>query len=136
MIRDGAFKVRTDQLSQKIGKTDNWLAAVNFVTTVPKNFNPFSMLPVNIPLRIFADIGSYAEAWDRDEDLDRFLFDAGLQLSFAGETVNIYIPLVYSPVFRNYIKSTITEKRLLKTISFSINFFNKSLKKINRELEF
>jgi hypothetical protein len=136
MIRDGAFKVRTDQLSQKIGKTDNWLTAVNFVTTVPKNFNPFSMLPVNIPLRIFADIGSYAEAWDRDEDLDRFVYDAGLQLSFASETVNIYIPLLYSPVFRNYIKSTITEKRLLKTISFSINFFNKSLKKLNRELEF
>jgi hypothetical protein len=136
MIRDGAFKVRTDMLAQKIGKSDNWLTAVNFVSTVPDGLNPLSLLPIKIPLRIFADVGTYAEAWDRTENRDRFLFDAGFQLSLMNESFNVYIPILYSKVYRDYLKSTITEKRFLKTISFSINLYNNSLRKINRELEF
>jgi hypothetical protein len=49
MIRDGAFKVRTDLLSNKVGKTDRWLVATNFTTDIPKNINPLSLLPVKIP---------------------------------------------------------------------------------------
>ena len=30
MMRDGGFKVRTDLLASKVGKTDNWLMAANF----------------------------------------------------------------------------------------------------------
>jgi hypothetical protein len=136
MIRDGAFKVRTDQLANKIGKTDNWLTAVNFLTTVPDKLNPLSVLPFEIPLRVFADIGTYAEDWDRAADTDRFLFDAGLQLSFFHETINVYVPLLYSKVYRTYFKSTIPDNRFLKTISFSINLYNKDLNKLNREWEF
>lgn len=137
MIRDGAFKVRTDLLASKIGKTDDWLMAVNFTTTVPDRFNPLAALPFKIiPLRIFADVGTYAEAWDRNADTDRFLFDAGLHLPLFAESVNIYIPLFYSKVYSTYFKSTIPDKRFLKTISFSINLFPGALKKLNREFEY
>ena len=44
MVRDGAFKVRTELLAEKIGKTDNWLMAVNFSTTIPPNINPLHVL--------------------------------------------------------------------------------------------
>ncbi len=37
MIRDGGFKVRSDLLASKIGKTDDWLAAANFTTDFPKD---------------------------------------------------------------------------------------------------
>jgi hypothetical protein len=136
MIRDGAFKVRTDLLASKVGKTDEWLMAINFVSTVPDKLNPLSVLPFKIPLRLFADIGTYAEAWDRTNDADRFLFDAGLQLSLLQETIQVYVPLLYSGVYRNYFKSTIPDNRFFKTISFSINLNNKLLKTINREWEF
>ena len=136
MIRDGAFKVRTDLLASKVGKTDDWLMAANFVTTIPQKLNPLSVLPFKLPLRLFADVGTYAEAWNRTNDADRFLFDGGLQLSLFAETVNIYVPLFYSSIYSNYFKSTIPSNRLLKTVSFSINFYNKGVKKINRELEF
>jgi hypothetical protein len=136
MIRDGAFKVRTDLLASKIGKTDDWLMAANFVTTIPDKINPLSVLPVKIPLRFFADIGTYAEGWDRNADTDRFLFDAGLMVPLFKETVNIYIPLFYSKVYSTYFKSTIPDNRFLKTISFRINFFGNDLQKLNRELEF
>ncbi len=136
MIRDGAFKVRTDLLASKIGKTDNWLMAANFVSTVPAKYNPLSVLPLKIPLRIFADIGTYAEAWDRNSINGRFLFDAGLQLPLFDEMINIYVPIFYSSVYSTYFKSTIPQNRFLKTVSFSLHLFPKELKQLNRELEF
>lgn len=137
MVRDGAFKVRTDLLADKVGKTDDWLAALNFTTTVPAAINPLSVLPVKIPLKVFVDIGSYAEAWKADGELDRFVFDAGLQISLLKETVNFYFPLIYSNIFKDYIQSTIDKKgRFWKKVSFSIDISNFSFRKIDRRLNF
>ncbi len=136
MIRDGAFKVRTDLLADKIGKTDDWLMALNLNSTIPQNLNPLSVLPVKIPLRIFLDIGTYAEPWKKGSEEDRFLFDAGLHIPLFSETLNIYIPLLYNKVYGDYFKSTIPKNRFLKTISFSINLYNQQLKELNRETEF
>ena len=136
MMRDGGFKVRTDLLSNKIGKTDNWLVAMNFNTTIPNNINPLSVLPFKLPLKVFADVGTYAEAWESDAGTARFLFDAGLQLSLFKNTLNIYVPLLYSKVYDDYFKSTITEKRFLKNISFSIDIQQLSLKKLFPQLLF
>jgi hypothetical protein len=136
MIRDGAFKTRTDLLATKIGKTDNWLTAINLNTSIPKKFNPLSVLPINIPLHLFLDIGTYAEAWDQDADLDRILFDAGFHIPLFHESINIFIPVLYNKVYSDYYKSTIPKNRFLKTISFSINLYNRDIRKINHELEF
>ena len=135
MIRDGGFKVRTELLAEKIGKTDDWLMAINVSTSIPSNINPLNVLPIKIPLKLFADIGTYSNAWERNATGDRFLFNAGLQLPFFKETVNIYIPLLYSKVYKDYIKSTLEKKnRFLKTISFSINMSAFNPRKINRNL--
>jgi Peptidase family M1 domain len=137
MMRDGAFKVRTDLLADKVAKTDDWLVAANFSSSIPSNINPLSLLPFKIPLKVFADIGTYAEAWKQKAELDRFLFDAGLQVPIFKETINIYIPLIYSSVYSDYIKSTIAKKnRLLKTISFTIDISNFSFRKFDRNFEF
>ncbi|MFT3910714.1 MAG: M1 family metallopeptidase [Ferruginibacter sp.] len=130
MNRDGAFKVRTDLLGDKIGKTDDWLSALNFTTSIPNKVNPLSVLPIKIPLRIFFDIGTYSEAWKNDAGTGRFLYDAGFQLSFFKNVLNIYFPVLYSKVYRDYFKSTITENRFKKNITFSIDIQNISLKKL------
>jgi hypothetical protein len=137
MMRDGGFKIRTDLYASKVGKTDDWLAAINLATTIPQGINPLSILPVKIPLKIFADIGTYSEAWDKDAGLDRFIFDAGLQLSLFSNTVNIYVPVIYSSIYKDYIQSVLEKKgRFWKTISFSIDISNFNVRKINRELDF
>lgn len=138
MQRDGFFKVRTDLLSSKIGKTDNWLAAVNFTTDVPKKINPLQVLPIKIPLKIFADVGTYAEAWQKinNTGTGKFIYDAGLQLSLLRNTINIYIPLLYSKVYKDYFKSTITEKRFWRNISFSLDLQNISFRKLAPQIPF
>jgi hypothetical protein len=137
MIRDGAFKVRTDLLADKVGKTDDWLIATNLSSTIPSGLNPLSVLPVKIPLKLFVDVGTYAETWKEDAESDRFLFDAGIQVPLFFETVNLYIPLVYSGVFKDYIQSTIPKKgRLWKTVSFSIDISRFNFSKISRSLGF
>jgi hypothetical protein len=137
MVRDGAFKVRTDYLAQKLGKTDDWLVAANFTSTIPAAINPFMLLPVKIPVRAFFDIGTYAESWKQNAESDRFLFDAGLCLSLLKETINIYLPLIYSSEFGDYYKSTIPKKqRFWKKISFSINISNFSFRKIDPNIRF
>jgi len=137
MMRDGGFKIKTDLYADKVGKTDNWLGAINLSTTIPPGINPLSILPIKIPLKVFFDLGTYADAWDKDVALDHFIYDAGLQLSLFANTVNIYVPIIYSSIYKDYIQSVLEEKgRFWKTISFSIDISNFSLRKINRDLDF
>jgi hypothetical protein len=120
-----------------VGKTDDWLLAANLSSTIPSGLNPLSLLPIKIPLKIFVDIGTYAEAWEQDAATDRFVFDAGIQVPLFFETVNLYFPLVYSSVFKDYIQSTLPKKgRLWKTVSFSIDISNFSFRRIDRRLNF
>ena len=136
MQRDGFFKVGTDLLGSKIGKTDNWLVAANFTSSIPKLINPLEVLPFKIPLKFFVDIGTYAEAWSENTNKSKFLYDAGLQLSLFKDVLNVYVPIFYSKVYSDYYKSTITEKRFLKTISFSVDIQNFRLKKLLPQLAF
>ena len=131
MQRDGFFKVRTDLLGEKIGKTDDWLMALNVSSTIPDGINPLSILPFKIPLKVFADIGTYSQAWKDEPATGKFIYDAGLQLTLF-KIVNVYAPIIYSKVYRDYFKSTITEKRFLKNISFSIDIQDINLRKISQ----
>lgn len=122
MMRDGGFKIRTDLLNQKIGKSDDWLLAVNLNTPFPEKLNPLQVLPFQIPLKIYADAGTFAEAWQKNATAGKFLYDAGLQIALLDGIANIYLPLLYSEEYRNYYKTTIApERRFWKRISFSID---------------
>jgi hypothetical protein len=139
MMRDGAFKIRTDLLADKIGKTDDWLVALNLSTSLPHGIDPFSLLPKEFPVRLklFADVGTYAEPWMKNSTQDRFLFDAGVHISILQETVNIYIPFIYSKPFKDYIQSTLPKNnRVFKIISFSIDISNFSFRKFDSKYEF
>jgi hypothetical protein len=134
MERDGFFKVRTDLLGNKIGKTDDWLMAVNFSGDIPKQINPLNALPFKLPVKFFVDIGTYSEAWKDQPATGRFLYDAGLQLSIFKSGINIYFPLLYSKVYSDYFKSTLGDKHFWKTVSFDINLSVLQPSKLMREL--
>ncbi len=136
MERDGFFKVNTDLLGAKVGKTDDWLTSINLVTDLPDNVNPLRVLPIKIPFKIFADIGSYSEAWKENPATGRFIYDAGIQLSFIRSILNIYIPVLFSKVYKDYYKSTITQNRFLRTISFNIDLSQLQAKKLLNNIPF
>ncbi|MEO5650169.1 MAG: M1 family aminopeptidase, partial [Ginsengibacter sp.] len=125
MMRDGGFKVRTDMRYAKVGKTDDWLTALNLESDFPKQINPFQVLPFEVPLKVFLDIGTYAEAWKKDAGTGKFIYDAGLQVSLFKNIVNVYLPILYSKVYRDYFKQTFPKnKRFSNSISFSIDIQN------------
>lgn len=122
MERDGFFKVRTDLLGDKIGKSDDWLLAINLSGDIPDKVNPLNALPFKLPIKLFLDIGTYSEAWQNDDAAtNKILYDAGLQLSLFKGGLNVYVPLLYSKVYSDYFKSYLGEKRFAKNISFNIN---------------
>ena len=136
MIRDGGFKVGTDLLSSKVGKSDNWLAAMNFTTDIPAAVNPFSVLPFRLPVKLFLDIGTFPEAWKQNAETGRFVYDAGVQLSLFKNVLNVYVPLLFSKVYKNYYKSVLTKNSFTQKIAFSIDLQNINLKKIIPQLPF
>lgn len=133
MQRDGFLKMNTD-VQGNIAVSDDWIAALNFSFDVPKKINPLQVLPVKIPLKVFLDLGTYADTWKKNFSGDRFLYDAGLQLSLLSNTVNIYVPLFYSKVYRDYLDLYVPDKQFLRKIAFSIDIQNFNIKKISRQL--
>lgn len=132
-IRDGAFKVGTDLLSNKIGRTDNWLAATNITADIPEKFNPTAMLPIKIRIKLFIDIGTYADLWKKGSTDAKLLYDAGVQIPIFNELIDIFIPLVYSNVYKDYFLST-PGNQFSKRIRFNINLRDKKLKDFTKIL--
>jgi hypothetical protein len=126
MMKDGGLKLRTDIFSNLQGRSDNWITSMNFNTSLPT-----SLIPKQIPLKIFLDIGTYADAWGNAPPTSKFLYVGGLQLSLLKNLLNIYAPLLYSSDFRNNLKSVPDENTFWKKISFSIDIQNFNLKRIS-----
>jgi hypothetical protein len=124
MERDGFFKTRMEYTSDKVGKTDDWLMSLNLNADFP-NF------PI---LKLYADIGTYAEAWNDNPATGRFLYTAGVQLSLLKNVVNIYVPVLNSKVFRDYNELYLTGNKFLQSISFSINLQNLHFNKLNTDV--
>ncbi|MBX2926036.1 MAG: M1 family metallopeptidase [Chitinophagaceae bacterium] len=123
MMRDGGFKVRTDLLGNKVGRTDNWLMAVNFTSTIHPQ----------LPVKLFFDAGTFSNAWESGSDQPRLLFDGGLQLSVLKNIVNVYVPVIYSKVYRDYFRA---HNNFWQRISFSIDIQNIHFKKLHPLLPF
>ena len=125
MLRDGGLKLRTDLFQDLQGRSDNWVSSINLNTTLPKG-----LFPVKLPVRIFLDVGTYAEAWKKEAATSRFLYVGGLQLSLFKNLLNIYAPLVYSREFRDNLKSVPGENKFFQRLSFSIDIHRFDLRRI------
>ncbi|HMG83291.1 MAG TPA: hypothetical protein VK559_09680 [Ferruginibacter sp.] len=120
----GGLKFRSDLDQTLQGQSDNWVAALNFNTTLP-NF----LIPFKNPFRLFFDVGSYAEAWGANPQTNRLLYTGGIQLSLFKNILNIYAPIIYSSDFNSDFKSDAQQNTFFKRISFSIDVQNIKLRK-------
>lgn len=106
MMRDGGFKYRSDYSAIQPGlKTngidffDNWLSSANFEIDIPRKINPLAILPVKLPLRIFADVGTSASPWEANSELPKFLYSIGLELELF-KVLKVYYPFIQSSAFK------------------------------------
>ncbi len=119
MDRDGFLKLRTDLFQGLQGRSDDWVASINLTTTLPPR-----IVPQWLPLKLFLDIGTYAQAWQANPTTSHFLYVGGLELSLLHDILRIYAPLAYSSDFSNQLKSVPGQNGFFQKISFSINFEN------------
>lgn len=115
----GGLKFRLDPAASVQGKSENWITAVNLNTTLPNN-----LFPVKLPVKIFFDVGTYAEAWRENTLGSRFLYIGGVQLSLFKNVLNVYVPLIYSKDFKEYLRTDKEANQFLKKITFSIDIQN------------
>jgi hypothetical protein len=125
MNRDGGLKLRIDDFDYVQGKSANWVTSLNFNTSLPAGLFPFP-----VPVRIFFDVGTYAEAWQNNPLTSKFLYTGGIQLSLLKNVLNIYAPLVYSSDFNDALRNISFGRK----ITFSIDIQNIYYKKIIRKL--
>ena len=129
MMRDGGLKIRTDLFQGLQGRSANWVSSLNLTSSLP-----YAIIPRWLPLKLFLDVGTYAEAWQDNPPTSRFLYVGGLQLSLLKNMINIYAPLFYSSDFSNQLKTVPEENTFWKKISFSIDIQNFDIHKIAHNL--
>jgi Peptidase family M1 domain len=127
----GGLKLRLDPYGSVQGFSEKWVAAFNVTSTLPDK-----LFPVKLPLKVFFDAGTYAEAWGKNASTPRFLYVGGLQLSLFKNVLNIYAPIIYSKTFKEPLKTDKEANRFVKKITFSIDLQNLSLRKFIPQLNF
>jgi len=125
MLRDGDLKLRTDLFQGLQGRSDNWVAALNLTTTLPRK-----IIPAWVPLKLFFDAGTYSGAWQDNPPTSHFLYVGGLQLSLLKDIIHIYAPLAYSKDFKDQLKTVPDQNTFWKRLSFSIDIQNFNFRKL------
>ncbi len=110
-MREGGLKIPTPLYAAPLGRSDNWLAALNIKTDLPLK---------KLPVRLFADVATFADAGKLTPSGSKVLFNAGIEI-YLLDIVNIYIPVVMSKDYNDYRKSISGRTGVLDNISFSIN---------------
>ncbi|MEI8278904.1 MAG: M1 family metallopeptidase [Bacteroidota bacterium] len=112
-IQEGGFKVATPL--NPIGRTDNWLLAMNLESDIPYG---------NIPVRLFLDLGTFANAEHQNPSGNKLLYDAGIQVHIFGDLFTAYLPFIVSQDFNDYMKTVYGNKQVEKSIVFTIKIHN------------
>jgi hypothetical protein len=110
--QEGGFKLPTNLYANPLGRSDNWLLALNLKTDLPFG---------RLPLRLYADIATFADAKRINPKGNVVSFNAGLELSLFKELISIYAPLLLSTDYSSYLKEIYPEQKFLNSITFSIN---------------
>lgn len=114
-VQEGGFKIPTNLYANVLGRSDNWLLALNVKTDLPLG---------KLPLRVYADAATFADAAQLNPSGSKVSFNAGFELHLFGEALSIYAPVLMSSDYRDYISGMYAKDRFLKSIAFSLNIQN------------
>ncbi len=112
---EGGFKV---PVFNGAYRTDNWLAAVNLKTDLPR---------IGLPIRLFVDAGLMPNPSPGFKNIKSTLslFDAGVEVYLSKDIVSFYFPLLMSKDFSNYLSNTYGSNNVFaRSISFTLHLEN------------
>ncbi len=114
-VQEGGFKI---PVYNGAYRSDNWMAAVNLKTDLPK---------IGLPIRLFLDAGLVPNPNPGFNNVKSTLslFDAGIEVYLSNDIVSFYFPLLMSNDFHDYLSSTFGNSKLFaRSISFTIHLQN------------
>lgn len=116
-IQEGGFKI---PVLNQADRSDNWLAAINLATDLPK-------LKINFPVRLFLDAGLIPNSNPslQHSGSTALLYDGGVEVYLIRNIISIYLPVIMSDDYRNYLTNTYGNKRAFgRSISFTLQLQN------------
>ncbi len=114
-IQEGGGKLPTPLYGFPLGRSDDWLAAINIKTDLPLGA---------LPVRLYLDAGTYANAARINPSGNRFLYSAGLELHALRDIFLVHVPLVLCQDYNDYLKSIYPDNQFAHSITFSVQFQN------------
>jgi hypothetical protein len=124
-MQEGGFKIPTNLYANVLGRSDNWLLALNVKTDLPLG---------KLPLRVYADAVTFADASVLNPSGTKVAFNAGLELHLFEDVLSIYAPLLMSSDYKDYISSMYPKNKFLKSIAFSLNIQNFNLLRTHEQI--
>lgn len=114
-IREGGFKLATPFYANQIGRSDNWLAALNIATDLPLK---------KLPLRLYLDVATFSDADKLNPSGNKVLYMGGIELHLPYDVVSVYFPLVMSSDYKDYLKSIYGKDIFGHSITFKLQLHN------------
>lgn len=105
IINDGGFKIYTP-----IGRSDKWIVSMNASIKIP-----------GLPVRVFMDAGTYADARNAFEGSKSLMYDGGVALILARDVFEIYFPFFYSSDIKQYYALKTDNNKFADKIRFLFN---------------
>lgn len=115
---EGNFKAISTLQGVNIGKTANWLMAVNFTADFPWKY---------LPIQFFADFGySFNNSIPNGDPLpDKgFHYDAGASISLFDDAFQVHFPLLMDKAFKSYYKGNGNKFKGKITYTFDLKKLN------------
>jgi hypothetical protein len=114
-MQEGGFKI---PILNGAYRSDNWLAALNLKTDLPK---------INLPIRLFVDAGLIPNPSPGFKNIKSTLlmYDAGVEVYISKNILSFYFPLIMSNDFHNFLANTYGNKNVfVHSISFTLHLQN------------
>jgi hypothetical protein len=122
-IREGGMKMPTLQYANQVGLANNWLAA----------FNVNIDLPIGLPVSLFADFMTLADARAVNPAGSKWLYDAGIAVKIL-KFADVYFPLLMSREYKDYTNSVLGKGAFWKSITFKFDLDKIYWARVNRQL--
>ncbi|HXS36183.1 MAG TPA: M1 family metallopeptidase [Flavipsychrobacter sp.] len=113
-MQEGGLKIPT---YNNIGRSDDWLVALNLKTDLPFG---------NIPIRLFADVAALPNSNPDIQNMGniKIQYDAGVEIYLLKDIVSVYLPVIISNDFQNYLKNNFKNNQFGRSISFTLQLQN------------